>query len=207
MKTAVAPTKEHSGERKEFSWEVVTAISTAVLTATTLFALVFSWRQIRDFRQAEQVHQEAEQVHQVVEQVRYFTSTEFRQVRKSLATKRLDSRGKLVPLSIKAVPEEMYEVLNYFEEIGLLERKGYLNAEDIWEELGYWALNTYEDAKPVIAHDRQEDPTLYTDLERLINLIQQVEKSKTGKPRALPSAEIEDFYRYQKKLLPKAATK
>lgn len=116
MATAATPAKQDPDLSKGFSWEAVTAISAALLTFTALFALIFSWQQIHDFRKAEQVHQ-------LVEQMRYFTSTEFKQIRKTLADKRLDEHGKLLPLKADAAPEEMYLILNFFEEIGLLEKK------------------------------------------------------------------------------------
>lgn len=180
-------------EYKQFRWEAITAIFTLILAGATISALVFSWQQISEFR-------EAERVHQLVEQKRWFNSPEFRAVRRSLGFQRLDGQGKLKPIQADAAPQEMYDVLNYFDEIGLLEKKGYLNAEDVWFELGDWAFNFNEDGKLVIAHERQEDPYAYRNFERLVTTLQEIEIAKKGKPRQPTKEELEDFYRYSEKL-------
>lgn len=39
----------------------------------------------------------------------------------------------------------------------LLEKEGYLNAEDVWDELSYYAFNINEDAKPLLEKERRDD--------------------------------------------------
>src|SRR5215469_2632095 len=111
MKAAAAPAKaQHAPERRPFRWEAVTAISTLLLALTTFGALLYTARQIKDFREAERVHNEAERVHQLVEQRRWFDSSGFIKVRKKLAGKRLDKHSKTVlPLNAAAAPGELYE--------------------------------------------------------------------------------------------------
>jgi hypothetical protein len=190
--TMSAKTPQSAGH-KEFRWESVTAISSLGLAAAALLALVFSWHQVSDFRTAERVHQ-------LVEQKRFFNSPEFRHVRKSLGLQRLDAKGKLLPMKGNEAPQEMYDVLNYFEEIGLLEKKGYLDAEDVWNQLGDWAFNFNEDGKSVIEYERLEDPYAYRNFERLVAILQQIETVKTGKPRHPSIQDLEGFYQYSQKL-------
>jgi hypothetical protein len=194
MKPAPAPAKtQNPPEHKQFRWEAITAISTLVLALATLFVLVFTWRQINQFH-------EAERVHQLVEQRRWFNSSEFRQVRRSLAMKRLGADNKLATLNLKEPPQEMYEVLNFFEELGLLEKEGYLDPEDVWDELSYYAFNINEDAKPLLENERRDDQYSYRYFEALIATLQTIEAEKRGKACHPSEDDLVDFYKYAQKL-------
>lgn len=59
----------------------------------------------------------------------------------------------------------------------------------------------------MIAHDRKEDPTFFTNFERLVNLMKQVEKEKIGTPPSYAQDEIEDFYKHEQKLISVNAAK
>jgi hypothetical protein len=180
-------------EPKGFHWEALIAMSNTLLALAALLALTFSWGQISEFR-------EAEKVHQLVEQKRFFNSAEFRYVRKMLGHKRLDNTGKLLPLEGGAAPQEMYDLLNYFDEVGLLQKKGYLAAEDVFDQLGDWVFNYEKDGKSVIEYERLNDPYSYENLERLVGILQQIQLSKTGKRRDPSTQELEGMYQYSKSL-------
>jgi hypothetical protein len=66
-----------------------------------------------------------------------------------------------------------YDVANFFENVGYLQRSGVLRAESVWHTFGmaarvYWALYG-----PTVRQMRQEqeDPTFYEDFERLDRLV------------------------------------
>ena len=66
-----------------------------------------------------------------------------------------------------------YDVANFFENVGYLQRSGVLRPESVWHTFGmaarvYWALYG-----PTVRQMRQEqeDPTFYEDFERLDQLV------------------------------------
>ena len=66
-----------------------------------------------------------------------------------------------------------YDVANFFENVGYLQRRGVLHTESVWHTFGiaarvYWAVYG-----PTVRQMRQdqEDPTFYEDFERLERLI------------------------------------
>lgn len=178
-------------ERKEFKWESVTAISSLLVAFIALLALGFSWRQLEDYKDATNVQR-------LIDETRSFESSDFVNIRKNLARKRLDSAGKLKPLSVEYPPAEMYAVLNYFEHIGLLVEKRYLDANDTWDELSYWILNVYADAKPMIDDEQRIDPQAYKHVMSLVAVMRHIETS-AGRAMVNPSVkEIEQFYGYER---------
>ena len=66
-----------------------------------------------------------------------------------------------------------YDVANFFENVGYLQRSGVLRPESVWHTFGmaarvYWAL-----FDPTVREMRreQEDPTFYEDFDRLVRLV------------------------------------
>jgi hypothetical protein len=66
-----------------------------------------------------------------------------------------------------------YDVANFFENVGYLQRRGVLEAESVWHTFGvaarvYWAVYA-----PTVRRMREEqnDPTFYEDFERLERLV------------------------------------
>ena len=77
-----------------------------------------------------------------------------------------------------------YDVLNFFEELGYLQRLGALQAESVWHAFGamaqaYWLL-----CKPAIEKRREErgDPTMYEDFERLNHLGAELDREQGIEP-------------------------
>jgi hypothetical protein len=66
-----------------------------------------------------------------------------------------------------------YDVANFFEEVGYLQRSGVLRAESVWHTFGmatrvYWAAYGPTVRK---MRDEQNDPTFYEDFDRLDRLV------------------------------------
>ena len=76
-------------------------------------------------------------------------------------------------IEAEAFDRASYDVANFFENVGYLQRRGVLRTESVWHTFGmatrvYWAVYG-----PTVREMRQdqEDPTLYEDFERLERLI------------------------------------
>jgi hypothetical protein len=59
-------------------------------------------------------------------------------------------------------PDEEYRLLDFFEGVGLLVNRGYLNDKDVWEEFGYWVFPLYVDSRDMLDQEQKDDPTEYT---------------------------------------------
>ena len=66
---------------------------------------------------------------------------------------------------------DSYRVLDFFDTIGRLVDRGYLDEEDVWSEFGYWILNLNADLpmRANVDYERQQNPNEYT--EYLLSLI------------------------------------
>jgi uncharacterized protein YktA (UPF0223 family) len=116
--------------------------------------------------------------------------------RKSLADKRLDAKHKiLLPLDPDNVPYEMSDVLDFFEHIGLLEKRGYLDKNDVWDEFSDFMFPLYADARPYIDSEQKKDRAEYANFTQLMKEMEQIEAEKEGgtvKPQS--QEDIRDFY-------------
>ena len=75
-------------------------------------------------------------------------------------------------VEVECLNRAVFDVCNFYEELGELQRSGALQAESVWNSFGamaqaYWLL-----CKPAIERRRQErgDPTMYGEFERLNRL-------------------------------------
>lgn len=112
-----------------------------------------------------------------------FNSAQFRQLRRNAASSLLKKSS--------APPDE---VLDFFETIGMLVRRGVLDEEVVWHTFFYW-VNGYWYA----AHDyikSKNDPTFYEDMRYLHERLVALEKHKYNSPESeiQPSEpELKDF--------------
>ncbi len=92
-------------------------------------------------------------------------------------------------------PAELYHELDFFDTVGLLVKRGYLNESDVWETFSYWVFNLNADARGIIEQGQRGDPTYYATFTSLVERLQRVEADQHG-PNARPSKdEVKDFYR------------
>jgi uncharacterized protein YktA (UPF0223 family) len=167
----------------------VTAFSTFLLFAAGAGALIFANRQIQESR-------EQSKIQHLVEVVQQFDQSPMVDFRKSLADKRLDAKHKiLLPLDPDNVPYEMSDVLDFFEHIGLLEKRGYLDKNDVWDEFSDFMFPLYADARPYIDSEQKKDRAEYANFTQLMKEMEQIEAEKEGgtvKPQS--QEDIRDFY-------------
>lgn len=176
--------------RKGFQWESVTALSSAAVAIMAFLAGFFTFQQISDFRDAAKIQH-------LAEESRAFDSPNFLSIRKGLASKRIDTAGKLKELDPANPPIEIYEILNYFDYLGLLHKRGYLDANDVWEVFGYWMDNFYADSLPVIKQEQKDSPNTYRNFEALAAIVRAIDKRR-GEGTDPPSPEdLADFYAYE----------
>ena len=174
-----------------FSAEQWTALFTAFITLTGFGALTFASRQIREGK-------ELAKVQHLLELMKQFEQQPFINYRKKLAAERL--RGV-------AEPPELNEVLNFFELIGLLVRRGYLHDEDVWENFGYWVFPLYTDSKSYIESEQAEDVNSYTNLTDLYRRMKKIEESHQGRTHTPTKADIVVFWQSESDVVPGAAPK
>ena len=167
----------------------VTAFSTFLLFAAGAGALIFANRQIQESR-------EQSKIQHLVEVVQQFDQSPMVDFRKSLADKRLDAKHKiLLPLDPDNVPYEMSDVLDFFEHMGLLEKRGYLDKNDVWDEFSDFMFPLYADARPYIDSEQKKDRAEYANFAQLMKEMEQIEAEKEGgtvKPQS--QEDIRDFY-------------
>ncbi|HEY2496634.1 MAG TPA: hypothetical protein VGK24_06170 [Candidatus Angelobacter sp.] len=179
-------------KKGEFTWESLTALGTLILAVGTLITVIVMTVQVMDARDMDRTKN-------LIDLRKEFDSSEFASVRQSLAAKRLDRNGHLIPWKSNEAPPEAYEILNFFDSVGMLLDKGHLNADDVWEQMSYWISNYSEDFKNVIAEEEKYDPYAYSDFKKLAQEIYKISEQKYKQPLSIPQDDLEDFYHYELK--------
>jgi hypothetical protein len=173
---------------RSIHWEAVTALATVFLVLTGIFALSFAGKQIKEARDEARIQH-------LDNLVRQFDQSPLVDSRKRLALKRIDQkRGAVLPLDPEDPPSEMYAVLNFFDYVGLLEKRGYLNTDDVWDALGYWMFPFYADARPVIDLEKKDDPDFYANFSRLMDGLEAIELQRHGRQYHPSQTELFEFY-------------
>ena len=167
--------------RESNKWEKLTAFSTMALAGFALIALVVAYRQILEFHNATQ----AQHLHEVVDQ---FDNGPISATLRALATKRVDQkRETLKSLDTDDPPMEMYDVLDFFEYVALLTKRGYLDKNDVWEMFSFSMFSIYADARPLIDDDQKSDPSQYAGFSSLMVDMQQIEAKENRSADDHPS--------------------
>lgn len=118
-----------------------TAIFSGILAVTAVGALWYARDQIKETReesefQIKEARQQAKVQH-LLELANQFDQEPMATYRRALAQKRLKHEDD--------DPMELYRLLDFFETVGLLVNRGYLDEEDVWSEFGHWVLSLNAD--------------------------------------------------------------
>ena len=72
-------------------------------------------------------------------------------------------------VDVERFPRAVYDVCNFFQELGELQRFGALRAESVWNRFGAMAQAYWLVCKPTLQKRREEraDPAMYEEFERL----------------------------------------
>src|SRR5260370_33469178 len=118
-----------------------TAVFTRVLALTAVVALVVGYRQLKEFHAGGQV-QHLLALDQKFDQEPMLT------YRRGLADKRLKNEED---------PDELYPLLDFFETVGLLVKRGYLDDSDVWNTYSYPVFILNSDARHIIEQQQLQD--------------------------------------------------
>jgi hypothetical protein len=168
-----------------------TALFTGAIAATGAWALIYAKRQLK------QAH-EAEMVHHLVRFIEQFESEPIVTYRRVTAEKRV--KGTHYPV-------EAQNILNFFETIGLLVRRQYLDLEDVWSSFGYWMFNVHADLRDDIEQEQRDDASYYRDFCDLIERLREVEQEHGGSDDRPSRDEVLEFWRDEAKIGPGAPTR
>jgi len=128
----------------------------------------------------------------------FHSKEEFRKKRRAVArllkSDRNFERGKQVA--------EIEDILNHFEMLGLLLRKGVLDKELVWAYFFVWLHHYYSLLKPYIAYVRRWEPTAWEDVDWLHQQLAAIERKHRPKGTDLgPSEErLREFLDFESNL-------
>jgi hypothetical protein len=146
-------------------------------------------------KQLSEARDAAKIAHLVDEDAR-FEEPSMLKSRKALAAKRMDRiHGTLRHLDVDDPPSEIWDILNFCDHVGLLTRRGYLDVRDVWSDLGFWLLNVYADARPLIDAEAKNSPASMRECTWLIEAMRPIEAKEDASAEDHPSEEgLYDFY-------------
>jgi hypothetical protein len=151
------------------------------MALTGIIALIYASRQLSQSR-------EAARVQHLLKFVEQFDSEPLKEVRESLANRRLEGIAE---------PPEMDVILSFFETIGLLVRRGHLDANDVWECFSYWIFNVYSDSREAVERGQKADASCYRDFSALVEKLRGIEEKEGGTCYPPSREDIKDFWKYE----------
>ncbi len=145
-------------------------MATVVLVLTSAGAITYAGLQLRHERAYRAVDN-------LEKQLSFFLSDTFVAVRRRLAESRLDGAG-LKAWSVDDPPVSAFEVLDFYEHLSLLVKKGHLDIYDVWHTFYEWAQPVYVDMQPLV--ESEESPYIehYRDLQRMIRRMDEIQMAK-----------------------------
>ena len=176
------------------NWLAVEAIATSVLVLTSAAAISYAGLQLANERKYRSVSN-------LEKQLSFFLSAPFALARTQLAHDRVNASG-LVALDIHEPPVSAFEVLDCYEHLGLLVKKGHLDLYDVWHTFYEWAQPVYSDLRPIIENEESSYCEQYSDLRKLMRLMDDIQlermHAKNANHWALWTPErIMEHYRYE----------
>jgi hypothetical protein len=169
-------------------------MATVALVLTSAGAISYAALQLRHERAYRTVAN-------LEKQLGFFLSNQFVEVRRRLAEARLDG-AELKPWTLDNPPVTAFGVLDFYEHLALLVKKGHLDLYDVWHTFYEWAQPVYVDMQPLIESDESPYAEHYKDLQRLVHRMDaiQIKKMQTQKKehRTLWTPErIIEHYQYE----------
>ncbi len=86
---------------------------------------------------------------------------------KEMRAARIAVANGLTNGNLQAVEDEIRDVLDFFETLGLLVRKGAVDIDVAWNGFAVWATSYWQSLSPWLGKKRQGDETLWAEYERL----------------------------------------
>lgn len=166
-----------------------TAICTFLLVITGLGALRFAYDQIQESRAESRVQH-------LVEFMNRFEHPPVSDAMKSLARQRMDAKQeKLKDFDPADPPDALTDVLDFFEDIGLLANKGYLDKRMVWNTFGESMFVVYTDTRPFIDDQQQQQKASWNNFTSLMEDMRDIDKQEENGAGDHPSQdEILGYY-------------
>ncbi len=179
-------------------WNEVQAISTSVLVLTSAGAIGYAALQLRHER-------EYRSVDNLEKQLSFFLSENFVAARRRLASARLDmtaSETALCAWDLEAPPVAAFEILDFYEHLALLVKKGHLALYDVWHTFYEWAQPVYIDMQPLIENAESMYADHYDDLQSMMRSMDELQLKRMHEKNANHWAlwtpdRIIEHYRYE----------
>lgn len=179
-------------------WVAVQAMATSILVLTSVGAIAYAGLQLRHERQYRAVEN-------LEKQLSFFLSDNFVGSRRRLAQARLDTTGpepKLQAWELDSPPVSAFEILDFYEHLALLVKKGHLDLYDVWHTFYEWAQPVYVDMQSLIESPDSMYSDHYNDLQRMMGRMDEIQLRRMHKQNAnhwslwTPERIIE-HYRYE----------
>jgi hypothetical protein len=147
-------------------WHAVTltALGTAALATVVFAALIVALWHLREVRQSAQIQR-------LLDLERQYSSQPLAVFRSTWAKKRLAG---------EAQPSEVRWPLDFFETIGLLVRRNYIDVHDVWETFGYTILCLFADAQEYLRAQQRDDATFHANFTKLAERMRAIETQEKG---------------------------
>jgi hypothetical protein len=173
------------------TWWLVYA--TFSLVGTGLLTITFAWIQIA-------LQRTQTRVGNLESLVQWFEGDRIRRVRQSLAICRLTGSAKLKRLDLDDVPDPADELLDFFEHMAFLVRRGHLKAFDTWHTFGPWIAAIHADFREYIAVLQVHDATTYCDFAWLFKRLVEIDRREKGSGLEYDDDDLEAHYGYESRL-------
>ena len=178
------------------NWTEVEAIANSFLVLTSASAIGYAGLQLKHERQYRSVAN-------LEKQLGFFQSETFTKARRRLAADRLSEDGQsLQEWERDDPPVSVFEVLDFYEHVGLLVKKGHLDVYDVWHTFYEWAQPVYVDMQQLIESDESAYADHYSDLRKLMRQMDDIQLARMHEKNAnhwvlWTPERILEHYRYE----------
>ncbi len=153
------------------NWTEAEAVATALLVLTSIAGIFYAGVQLRHERQYRSVTN-------LEKQLGFFHSSKFREARRRLAAERLNENQDLLALDSEDPPIAAFEVLDFYEHLGLLVKKRHLDLYDVWHTFYEWAQPVYADFRMVLEGAESDWADHYSDFRRMMHGMDRIQQAR-----------------------------
>ncbi len=181
------------------NWTALEALANTCLVLTSVGAISYAGLQLRHER-------EYRSVANLEKQLSFFLSENFVASRRRLAQARLETvateEPSLKPWELDSPPVSVFEILDFYEHLSLLVKKGHLDVYDVWHTFYEWAQPVYVDMQALIESPDSAYAEHYNDLQALMRQMDEIQLKRMHEKHANHWAlwtpeRIIDHYRYE----------
>jgi hypothetical protein len=170
----------------KIGWDGLTALSSTALAATAIIAALYTRDQIKDFQREAKIKH-------LIDLVDQFEREPLATLRRQLGRLRTHD-GQLNPLDPDAPPDELHDILNFFEHVGYLLDGGYLDIVGVSVEFHFWIFHVWADAASLVQHEQSESPVYYEYVTKMVSRLVELERKRFPGFTFPTVADIVDFY-------------